>query len=99
MNLETKHLRLPHRKRYRCRNFDYKVMCLYYTCNTMFCSPSRLKLIHENFQSSNPPFTSVEMDHSDSGREGCTVTTLTVTAEPKNWQSAVRVAVQEVCTF
>lgn len=24
MNLETKHLRLPHRKRYRCRNFDYK---------------------------------------------------------------------------
>lgn len=62
----------------------------------MFCSTSRLQLIHENFQSSNPPFTSVEMDHSDSGREGCTVTTLTVTAEPKNWQSAVRVAVQEV---
>lgn len=48
------------------------------------------------FQSSNPPFTSVELDHSDSGREGCTVTTLTVTAEPKNWQSAIRVAVQEV---
>lgn len=37
------------------------------------------------------------MDHSDSGREGCTVTTLTVTAEPKNWQNAVKVAVQEVC--
>lgn len=51
-----------------------------------------------NFQSSNPPFTSIELDHSDSGREGCTVTTLTVTAEPKNWQSAIRVAVQEVCT-
>lgn len=48
------------------------------------------------FQSSNPPFTSVELDHSDSGREGCTVTTLTVTAEPKNWQNAVKVAVQEV---
>ncbi|OWM81129.1 hypothetical protein CDL15_Pgr007160 [Punica granatum] len=47
-------------------------------------------------KSSNPPFTSVELDHSDSGREGCTVTTLTVTAEPKNWQSAIRVAVQEV---
>lgn len=39
------------------------------------------------------------MDHSDSGREGCTVTTLTVTAEPKNWQNAIKVAVQEVCTF
>lgn len=50
-----------------------------------------------NLQSSNPPFTSVELDHSDSGREGCTVTTLTITAEPKNWQNAIRVAVQEVC--
>ena len=48
------------------------------------------------FQSSNPPFTSIELDHSDSGREGCTVTTLTVNAEPKNWQSAIKVAVQEV---
>lgn len=54
-------------------------------------------LIYCNFQSSNPPFTSIELDHSDSGREGCTVTTLTVTAEPKNWQSAIKVAVQEVC--
>ena len=50
-------------------------------------------------QSSNPPFTSIELDHSDSGREGCTVTTLTVTAEPKNWQSAIKVAVQEVCSL
>ncbi|KAL6495006.1 hypothetical protein OROGR_030925 [Orobanche gracilis] len=46
--------------------------------------------------SSNPPFTSVELDHSDSGREGCTVTTLTVTAEPQNWRNAIKVAVQEV---
>ncbi|KAK6127821.1 hypothetical protein DH2020_038423 [Rehmannia glutinosa] len=42
------------------------------------------------------PFTSVELDHSDSGREGCTVTTLTVTAEPQNWRNAIKVAVQEV---
>lgn len=56
-------------------------------------------LTYINFQSSNPPFTSVELDHSDSGREGCTVTTLTVTAEPKNWQSAIKVSVQEVRTF
>ncbi|XP_039024549.1 stromal processing peptidase, chloroplastic-like isoform X2 [Hibiscus syriacus] len=52
--------------------------------------------INSRYKSSNPPFTSVELDHSDSGREGCTVTTLTVTAEPKNWQDAIKVAVQEV---
>ncbi|CAK9145304.1 unnamed protein product [Ilex paraguariensis] len=52
--------------------------------------------INTRYKSSNPPFTSVELDHSDSGREGCTVTTLTVTAEPKNWQSAIKVAVHEV---
>jgi len=55
--------------------------------------------MHGILQSSNPPFTSVELDHSDSGREGCTVTTLTITAEPKNWHNAIRVAVQEVCFF
>ncbi|XP_026658146.2 stromal processing peptidase, chloroplastic isoform X1 [Phoenix dactylifera] len=52
--------------------------------------------INTRYKSSNPPFTSIELDHSDSGREGCTVTTLTVTAEPKNWQSAVKIAVHEV---
>ncbi|KAL8170335.1 hypothetical protein V2J09_022139 [Rumex salicifolius] len=52
--------------------------------------------INTRYKSSDPPFTSIELDHSDSGREGCTVTTLTVTAEPKNWQSAIRVAVHEV---
>ncbi|XP_054811857.1 stromal processing peptidase, chloroplastic isoform X2 [Prosopis cineraria] len=52
--------------------------------------------INTRYKSSNPPFTSVELDHSDSGREGCTVTTLTINAEPNNWQSAIRVAVQEV---
>jgi len=55
-------------------------------------------LMYAILQSSNPPFTSIEMDHSDSGREGCTVTTLTVTAEPKNWRDAIKVAVHEVCT-
>ncbi|XP_061354437.1 stromal processing peptidase, chloroplastic isoform X2 [Gastrolobium bilobum] len=52
--------------------------------------------INTRYKSSNPPFTSVELDHSDSGREGCTVTTLTITAEPKNCHNAIRVAVQEV---
>eukprot|EP01018_Ginkgo_biloba_P028527 Gb_13236 [translate_table: standard] len=36
------------------------------------------------------------LDHSDSGREGCTVTTLTVTAEPRNWRDALKVSVQQV---
>lgn len=52
--------------------------------------------INTRYKSSNPPFTSIELDHSDSGREGCTVTTLTVNAEPKNWANAIKVAVQEV---
>lgn len=52
--------------------------------------------INTRYKSSNPPFTAIELDHSDSGREGCTVTTLTVTAEPKNWRGAIKVAVQEV---
>nr|XP_043618679.1 stromal processing peptidase, chloroplastic [Erigeron canadensis] len=52
--------------------------------------------INSRYKSSSPPFTSIELDHSDSGREGCTVTTLTVTAEPKSWQSAIKVAAQEV---
>ncbi|KAF4355476.1 hypothetical protein F8388_015230 [Cannabis sativa] len=52
--------------------------------------------INTRYKSSNPPFISIGLDNSDSGREGCTVTTLTVTAEPKHWQSAIKVAVQEV---
>ncbi|XP_076939981.1 stromal processing peptidase, chloroplastic-like [Bidens hawaiensis] len=52
--------------------------------------------INSRYKSSSPPFTSIELDHSDSGREGCTVTTLTVTAEPKSWQGAIKVATQEV---
>ncbi|KAF9601676.1 hypothetical protein IFM89_021728 [Coptis chinensis] len=52
--------------------------------------------INTRYKSSNPPFTAIELDHSDSGREGCTVTTLTVTAEPKNWRSAIKAAVHEV---
>lgn len=44
----------------------------------------------------NPPFVTIEMDSSDAGREGCTVSTLTITAEPKTWREAVEVAIQEV---
>ena len=43
----------------------------------------------------NPPFLGMDLDISDSGREGCCVSTFTVTAEPKDWVGAVRVAVEE----
>lgn len=43
-----------------------------------------------------PPFLSIALDISDSGREGCAVSTLTVTSEPADWQGAVSVAVQEM---
>lgn len=39
----------------------------------------------------SPPFIAVEMDHSDSAREGCTVSTLTITSEPKDWKDAIQV--------
>lgn len=39
----------------------------------------------------SPPFISIEMDHSDSAREGCTVSTLTITSEPKDWKAAIQV--------
>eukprot|EP00850_Spirogloea_muscicola_P018683 SM000174S03338 [mRNA] locus=s174:45802:51599:- [translate_table: standard] len=52
--------------------------------------------INTRYKSASPPFTAIELDHSDSGREGCTVSTLTVTAEPRHWEGAVRVGVQEV---
>lgn len=52
--------------------------------------------INNRYKSANPPFMGIELDHSDSGREGCSVSTLTITAEPKDWRGAVNVAVQEV---
>eukprot|EP00245_Coleochaete_scutata_P005274 TRINITY_DN18712_c0_g1_i1.p1 TRINITY_DN18712_c0_g1~~TRINITY_DN18712_c0_g1_i1.p1 ORF type:complete len:1369 (+),score=265.63 TRINITY_DN18712_c0_g1_i1:154-4260(+) len=52
--------------------------------------------INARYKSANPPFTGIELDHSDSGREGCAVSTLTVTSEPRFWEGAVMVGVQEV---
>ena len=57
---------------------------LKFRLNSHFASEEELKI------------TSFDLDFSDSGREGCTVTTLTVTAEPKNWREAVSIAVTEV---
>lgn len=52
--------------------------------------------INARYVAADPPFIGIEMDHSDSGREGCAVSTLTITSEPKDWRGAVQVAVQEV---
>jgi predicted Zn-dependent peptidase len=52
--------------------------------------------VNARYVAADPPFVGIELDHSDSGREGCAVSTLTVTAEPADWRGAVAVAVQEV---
>jgi predicted Zn-dependent peptidase len=52
--------------------------------------------INARYVAADPPFIGIELDHSDSGREGCAVSTLTITSEPKDWRGAVQVAVQEV---
>lgn len=41
-------------------------------------------------------FIAIELDHSDSAREGCAVSTLTITSEPNDWRGAVQVAQQEL---
>ena len=37
----------------------------------------------------------MELDHSDSAREGCCVSTVTVTCEPREYEFALQVAVEE----
>lgn len=51
--------------------------------------------VNARYVEADPPFVGIELDSSDSGREGCVVSTLTITAEPKDWRGAVTVAVQE----
>ncbi len=48
------------------------------------------------YTSASPAFSTIELDISDSGREGCAVSTLTVMAEPPRWREATEVAVQEM---
>ena len=43
-----------------------------------------------------PNFIAIELDISDSGREGCAVSTLTITSEPKDWKEAIAVGIQEI---
>lgn len=39
----------------------------------------------------DPPFISIGLDISDSGREGCAVSTLTITCQPAHWKGTVQV--------
>jgi hypothetical protein len=46
--------------------------------------------LNKRYVEADPPFVSIELDQSDSGREGCAVSTLTITSEPADWQGAVQ---------
>ncbi|CAG9466529.1 unnamed protein product [Pedinophyceae sp. YPF-701] len=52
--------------------------------------------INGRYVQDDAPFISIEMDSSDAGREGCCVSTLTITSEPKDWRGATSVAIEEV---
>ncbi|KAL6754220.1 peptidase M16 inactive domain-containing protein [Haematococcus lacustris] len=52
--------------------------------------------IARRYAAANAPFVKIELDISDSGREGCAVSTLAIKAEPRDWEGAVGVAVQEM---
>lgn len=44
----------------------------------------------------NAPFAAVELDISDSAREGCCVGTINVTSEPADWERSVQLAIEEI---
>lgn len=46
------------------------------------------------YMAGTPQFIGIELDISDSGREGCAVSTLTITAEPRDWKEATTIGVQ-----
>lgn len=47
--------------------------------------------LNQRYVEGNPPFIAIDIDVSDSAREGCVVSTLTITSEPKDWRGAVQV--------
>lgn len=52
--------------------------------------------VNKRYQSDAPCFNLIEFDHSDSGREGCAVSTLTIVSEANDWREATTVAIQEM---
>ena len=58
--------------------------------------------LNRRYVEAAPPFINIDLDHSDSGREGCAVSTLTITSEPRDWQGAIQVLLPEqqpLCTL
>ena len=53
--------------------------------------------IGRSYNEGEASFHSIELDISDSGREGCCVCTLTVSSEPKDWEGAVKVCYAPKC--
>ena len=51
--------------------------------------------IQARYAETNADYKRVELDHSDSAREGCCVSTVTVTCEPREYEFALQVAVEE----
>ena len=49
--------------------------------------------VNRRYVEANPRFIGIELDISDSSREGCAVSTLTITSEPKDWRGAVQASV------
>jgi hypothetical protein len=52
--------------------------------------------LNRRYVEADPPFVAIELDQSDSDREGCSVSTLTITSEPKYWRGAVQVTLSSV---
>ena len=51
--------------------------------------------IQARYAETNADYKRIELDHSDSAREGCCVSTVTVTCEPREYEFALQVAVEE----
>ena len=66
---------------------------------TNCCAPVQVRImlsvlqfrLNRRYVQADPPFVAIELDQSDSGREGCAVSTLTITSEPKDWRGAIQV--------
>lgn len=55
--------------------------------------------VNKRYVEGEPPFMGIEIDTSDSGREGCAVSTLTISSEPRDWRGAVQVGPFSVCPY
>ncbi|KAK9026412.1 hypothetical protein V6N11_039252 [Hibiscus sabdariffa] len=70
--------------------------CMIMIHNDKFTWITSVLIENEPLSIANSLFTLVELVDNASGRERCTVTTCAGMAEPKNWQKAIKMVVQEV---